>query len=324
MKRFIWVLLILSLGASFAMAGGRPDAAEAAERWPTRPVNMVVAFGAGGNSDMNARAIATHLTAILGQPFVITNVGAAGGTVAAAQVRDATPDGYTMLVHQISLNVARAAGVIDFTFEDLAPVCVFSRGNDSVIAVRADSPWHSMEELIAYSQANPYTIRWAANTGATTHWIAIAALNAGARLNVVAAGGSGERIPLLLGGHMDVIPIPLAMIEDHEALGTVRVLATSSTERPPSRPDIPTLLESGVDVGFEYNNTFFMPRGTSPVIIERLNEAVRQVVQTNRAYQEQIAGFGQIPVWMSTEDTVELFRSELYALMAISHIIQGN
>ena len=324
MKKIMWVLTVLFLSASFAMAGGRPDAAEAAERWPTRPVNMVVAFGAGGNSDMNARAIATHLTAILGQPFVITNVGAAGGTVAAAQVRDAAPDGYTMLVHQISLNVARAAGVIDFTFEDLAPVCVFSRGADSVIAVRADSPWHSIEELIAYSQANPYTIRWAANTGATTHWIAIAAINAGARLNVVAAGGSGERIPLLLGGHMDVIPIPLGMIEDHEAMGTVRILATTSNERPPSRPDIPTMLESGVDVGFEYNNTFFMPRGTSPVIIERLNDAVRQVVQTNRAYQDQVAGFGQVPVWKSTSETVDLFRRELAALMAISDVMRGN
>jgi tripartite-type tricarboxylate transporter receptor subunit TctC len=229
-----------------------------------------------------------------------------------------------MLVHQISLNVARAAGVIDFTFEDLAPVCVFSRGADSVIAVRADSPWRSLEELIAYSQAHPHTVRWAANTGATTHWIAIAMLNAGAQLNVVAAGGSGERIPLLLGGHMDVIPIPLTMIEDHEALGTVRILATSSNERPPSRPDIPTMIESGVDVGFEYNNTFFMPRGTNPIIIERLNEAVRQVVQTNRAYQDHISGLGQVPVWMSTEDTQRLFRQELDALMAISHIIQGN
>ena len=324
MKRFIWVLAALFLSATFFTSCQETDPEAAAERWPTRPVNMVVAFGAGGNSDMNARAIATHLTAILGQPFVITNVGAAGGTVAAAQIRDAAPDGYTMLVHQISLNVARAAGVIDFTFEDLAPVCVFSRGADSVIAVRADSPWHTLEELIADSQANPYTIRWAANTGATTHWIAIAAINAGAQLNVVAAGGSGERVPLLLGGHMDVIPIPLGMIEDHEAMGTVRILATSSTQRPPSRPDIPTMLESGVNVGFEYNNTFFMPRGTHPIIIERLNEAVRQVVQTNSAYQEQIAGFGQVPVWMSTEDTVSLFTRELAALMAISDVMQGN
>jgi tripartite-type tricarboxylate transporter receptor subunit TctC len=285
---------------------------------------MVVAFGAGGNSDNNARAMTRYLTEILGQPFVVTNVGAAGGTVAAAQVRDSAPDGYTMLVHQLSINVATAAGVIDFSFEDLAMVCVFSRAAEEVLAVRADSPWHTIADLVADSQRRPGVIRHAANTGASTQWIAIALLNAGAQLNVVAAGGSGERIPLLLGGHVDIIPIQINMIEDYLSTRQFRVLATVSAERNSSRPNTPTLLESGVDVSYDYYNTFFMPKGTNPAIIQRMSEAVRQVVQTNANYARDIQAFSQLPFWMSTQDSIRHYREELDSLMAISHTLRGN
>ncbi|MCL1993687.1 MAG: tripartite tricarboxylate transporter substrate binding protein [Spirochaetes bacterium] len=323
MKKFILTLSVLALALSPLMARGAGQAGDP-DNWPTRPINMVVAFGPGGNSDFNARTIARHLSADLGVPIVITNVGAAGGTVAAAQVRGAAPDGYTVLVHQLSLNVATAAGVIDFSFEDLETVCVFSRAADEVLAVRADSPWNNIQELIAASQASPGTIRLAANTGASTHWIAIAMQHAGGQFNVVSAGGSGERIPLLLGNHMDVIPIQINMIEDFIATGQFRVLATVSAQRSPLIPDVPTLLEQGVDVSYSYYNTFFMPRGTDPQIIARLSQAVRRVVEENAEYAQEIESFAQTPFWMDTQPTVQHFAEELRNLMGISHILRGG
>ena len=326
MKKFIVTLAILVLALSPIMATGAADqqAGGAAVKWPTQPINLVVAFGAGGNSDYNARTMAKYLTQELGQPFVVTNVGASGGTVAAAQVKDSKPDGYTVLVHQLSINVATAAGVIDFSFADLAPVCVFAKASDEVIAVRADSPWNSVKDLIADSKKNPGKFRLTANTGASTQWIAIAMQRAGAELNIVSSGGSGERIPLLLGNHVDVIPIQINMIEDYLKTNQFKVIATVSSERSPSMPNVPTLKEEVVECGYGYYNSFFMAKGTDPAIIAKFSQAVNKVVSSNAAYAKDIESFAQKPFWMDTKPTTEHFANELKNLMAISDILRGK
>jgi tripartite-type tricarboxylate transporter receptor subunit TctC len=320
-------LAVLFLPALWLTAGGTSDTAggtNAAASWPRQSINLVVAFGAGGNSDYNARAMAKYVSQELGHPIVITNVGAAGGTVAAAQVKDSRPDGYTVLVHQLSINIASAAGVIDFTYADLAPVCVFAKASDEVIAVRSDAPWNSIPELIADSQKNPGKIRLTANTGASTQWIAIALQNAGARLNVVSSGGSGERIPLLLGGHVDVIPIQINMIEDYLKTNQFKILATVSSERPAALPNIPTLLESGVKCSYNYLNTFFMPKGTDPAIVAKFSQAVGKVVSGNADYAKEIAAFAQEPYYLDTQPTAEHFAGELKNLMDISDALRGK
>ena len=331
MKKFSLILAVLVLVLSPLMAGGSSDAKPAGGgaaaptvNWPTQAINLVVAFGAGGNSDYNARTMAKYLTPELGQPFVITNVGAAGGTVAATQVKDAKPDGYTVLVHQLSINVATAAGVINFSYADLAPVCVFAKASDEVIAVRADAPWKTIQDLIADSKNNPGKYRLTANTGASTQWIAIAMQKAGANLNIVSSGGSGERIPLLLGNHVDVIPIQINMIEDYLKTNQFRVLATVSAQRSPSMPNVPTLKESGVDCSYSYYNSFFMPKGTDPAIIAKFSQAVKKVVDTQSEYAKEIASFAQTPFWMDTQPTANHFAEELKNLMAISDILRGK
>ncbi|MDR1519960.1 MAG: tripartite tricarboxylate transporter substrate binding protein [Planctomycetota bacterium] len=319
MKKLLLTLAALSLASAPLMA-----AESSAANWPSQAINLVVAFGAGGNSDYNARAMAKYVSQELGQPIVITNVGAAGGTVAAAQVKDAKPDGYTVLVHQLSLNVAAASGVIDFTYADLAPVTVFAKASDEVIAVRADAPWNSIQDLIADSQKNPGKYRMTANTGASTQWIAIAMQNAGAKLNVVSSGGSGERIPLLLGNHVDVIPIQINMIGDYLKTNKFKVLATVSPQRPAALPEVPTLIESGVKCSYGYYNTFFMPKGTDPAIVAKFSQAVSKVVSSNAAYAKEIVAFGQTPFYMDTQATTEHFANELKNLMEISDVLRGK
>ncbi|MDR0708938.1 MAG: tripartite tricarboxylate transporter substrate binding protein [Spirochaetaceae bacterium] len=327
MKKFGIFLTVLLLSTQWLMAGGASDGAEnasAATAWPRQSINLVVAFSAGGNSDYNARAMAKYVSRELGQPIVITNVGASGGTVAAAQVKEAKPDGYTVLVHQLSINIAAAAGVIDFTYADLAPVCVFAKASDEVIAVRSDAPWNSIQDLIADSKKNPGKFKLTANTGASTQWIAIALQNAGAQLNVVSSGGSGERIPLLLGGHVDIIPIQVNMIEDYLKTNQFKVLATVSAQRSAALPNIPTLAELGVKCSYSYLNTFFMPKGTDPAIIAKFSQAVNKVVSGNADYAGEIAAFAQEPFYMDTQPTAEHFANELNSLMEISDTLRGK
>ena len=113
MKKLLIVSLLIALVAGFAFANGEGESADAATKWPQKPINIVVAFGAGGNSDVNARAIAKYLQKELGQPVVITNVSGSGGTLGANQVKEAAPDGYTILCSQLSMNVAKVVGLVD-------------------------------------------------------------------------------------------------------------------------------------------------------------------------------------------------------------------
>jgi tripartite-type tricarboxylate transporter receptor subunit TctC len=300
--------------------GGQNDAAA----WPKQAINLVVAFGAGGSSDLNARVIAKYLQKELGKSIAITNVCSSGGTIGTAQVRDAKPDGYTVLVQQISMNVSQASGMVDYGFKDLAPVCVFAKLVDQVMVCRSDAPYNTIKELIAYSQQNPSQVKLAADVGASTMWIAIALQNAGAKLNVVSSGGSGERLQLLLGGHIDVMPMPYNLIADYVKTGQFKVIGTTGPKRAPLAPDALTLPESGVDCAYDYNITFFMPKGTDTAIIEKFSKTVEKIVTTDKDYQKELPPLMQEPWYMDTKATTDYYTTELNALMAISDKLRGK
>lgn len=292
--------------------------------WPTKPVNLVVAFAAGGNSDFNARSIAKYLSKELKQPVVVSNVAGSGGSIAAAQVKDVKADGYTVLVSQLSLNIAEAVGMVNFGFRDLAPVCVFSQGADEVLVVRADAPWNTLKEMVEDTKKNPGKYKLTANTGASTQWIAVALQNAGAKFNVVSSGGSGERITLLLGKHVDMIPMPWNMIEDYVKTNKFKVLANVSPKRSSLIPKVPTLKEQCYDCAYYYYNTFFMPKGTDPAVVEALSKAVEKVISTNADYKKEMAGFAQEPVYINTKGTIDYYQKELNELIKISDQLKGK
>ncbi len=326
MKKLLSVLMILVLAMSFVMAAGQGEAPaeSAADKWPQQPINLVVAFAAGGNSDYNARAISKYLSKELGQPVVVTNIAGSGGSIAAAQVKEAKNDGYTVLVSQLSMNIAQAAKMVDFGFQDFEVACVFSASADEVLVANADAPFNNVQELIAESKKNPGKYKLTANTGASTQWIAIGLQQAGAQLNVVSSGGSGERLPLLLGRHVDLIPMPYNMVQDYVDKGQFKYIANVSNQRSAALPDLPTLRESGVNAGYSYYNTMFFPKGTDAKIVEKFSTAVGKIVNTNADYQKEIAALFQAPTYMNTADTVAHWTKELQEMMAISDLLQGK
>lgn len=294
--------------------------------WPQRPINLVVAFSAGGNSDYNARALAKHLTKELGQPVVVSNVAGSGGSIAAAQVKDMKPDGYNVLVTQLSLNMGEATGMVNFGYKDFDPCCIFSGAADEVLVVNADAPFNTVEELIAESNKNPGKYKLAVNTGASTLWIAIGLRQAGAKLNVVSSGGSGERLPLLLGRHVDIIPMPYNMVQSYVDKGQFKYIANVSNERSTNEKlaNVPTLRESKVPAGYFYYNTMFFPKGTDPKIIAKLSAATGKIINENKEYQKEIEGFFQQPVYMDTAETIKIWDKEREELLSIKDMLQGK
>jgi len=329
MKKTLFVVLAIALACMPLFANGQneasaPAAKQAGTDWPKQAINIVVAFSAGGASDYNTRAIAKYLTTELGQPIVVTNVGASGGTIATNQVMQSKNDGYTILCHQISMNIAKVVGMVNYGFMDFEPACVFSASADEVLTVRADSKWKTFDEMIADTKANPGKYKLTANTGASTQWVAVALKNAGAQFNTVSSGGSGERLQLLLGGHVDVIPMPYNMVKDYVDKGTFRILATDSPKRSSRLPNVPTLLEKGVDCGYYYNNTFFFPKGTDKAIVDKFAAACKKVIETNADYRKEVDGFIQQPVYLGPEETKKYWQGEYDSLLKIKDQLAGK
>lgn len=314
MKKTIVSLFMLVMAALFVFASGGKEAA-GATNWPEKPINIVVAFGAGGNSDINTRAIAKHLQKELGQPVVVTNVSGSGGTIGANQVKESAPDGYTVLCSQLSMNVAKVVGLVDYASEAFEPACVFSVASDEVLVARTDSGWRTYEDMFNATLREPGKYRLTSNAGASTQWIAVALTKAGAKFNIVPSGGSGERLQLLLGGHVDVIAMNYNMIKEYVDSGQFVILATDSPERPHNLPNVPTLKEKGVDCAYYYYNTFFFPKGTDKAIVDKFANACKNVIENNAEYGLFLEQQMQPKVYLGPEETVKYYADELAVIM---------
>ena len=217
--------------------------------WPTKSINMIVPMGAGGDTDFNARTYAKYLEDVLGETVVVTNITGNGGALGSEEVKNASPDGYTCLFYHTCLNINQATGIADYGSEAFETVAVVGKSSGEAVVVRADAPYDTMEELIAYSQANPQTVKIAANTGATSHWASVVLnVEEDAQLNIVNASSSAERVANLLGGQLDVIINPIGTVQDYVTSGDFKYLAVTTSERLDYLPDVPTCLEQGVNL----------------------------------------------------------------------------
>ncbi|MGM9517473.1 MAG: tripartite tricarboxylate transporter substrate binding protein [Acidaminococcus sp.] len=330
MKVKKWAAVLMTAAAALAVAGcGGSQTTQKSNgkqvKWPTKPVQVIVGFPAGGDSDYNARTMAKYLEKKLGKPFVVTNVTGTGSAIASTKVKNAQPDGNTVLFNHLALNVGSAAKTIDFSYKDFVMGGVAARAMGDAIVVRGDSPWNTLQDMIKDTQANPGKYRMPVASGGSTHWVAIALQNAGAKLNIVDSGGASDRVVSLLGGQADVIATSIPSIKDYLKTGQFKMLATTTSERVKEYPDVPTAKESGVDIAYYYNYTFFFPKGTDPAIAQKLNDAVQDIVKNDKDYAAEIKkAYMQDPFCMNIEDSNKYWSQEYDALMKISDKLQGK
>lgn len=172
-----------------------------------------------------------------------------------------------------------------------APVFLPARS----LSARADAPFDTLPEMIAYSQAHPGELNYAANTGATSHWGGVV-LQAeyGAEINIVNTSSSSERVANLLGGQVDLILNPVGTVQDYVVTGEFKYLATTATERLPFLPDIPTCVEQGMDA-LVYDLTYdvLAPKGTPGEICDKLCSAMKQISEMPEYAQYIKDGYNQ-------------------------------
>ncbi|NOG70412.1 tripartite tricarboxylate transporter substrate binding protein [Roseicella sp. DB1501] len=258
----------------------RRAGAQGAEAWPDRPITLIVPYPPGGSTDNVARPIQQPLSAALGQSIVIENRGGAGGSIGAALVAQAKPDGYTLLVWPTAV-LTISPHMLTLPYDaarDFTPIAMLAF-SDGVVAMHPSVPVRSIQDLVAYAKAHPGKLRFSsAGNGTITQMTGeIFAHAAGIKLEHIPYRGSAPALTAVLAGDVELQfdPVAIPAVKDGRLIG----LATTGETRSPQLPDLPTLRELGL-YG-EGGLSFFAlagPAGLPPVIVARLVAALGPVL----------------------------------------------
>jgi len=275
-------------GTAAALVAPLPLQVSGQETYPARPVRLVMPYAAGGAGDVVTRIIATRLSARMGQQFLVENRPGAGGATGAAFVAKAPPDGYTIAFASIGYNLMNAMQP-SLQFDpgrDLAPVG-FICSQPYVLLTRADAPYKTVAELVAYAKAHPGDVRLAhAGVGTLIHLFgAWFAGEAKIKLNEIPYGGSAPALNSLLAGQTDVYFDPPSNSLPHLQAGKLRALATTGTVRMEVLKQYPTLRELGYPISGATWFGMMAPAGTPRPIIDRLNAELNAVLKEDEVRQ---------------------------------------
>ena len=254
-----------------------------AQGYPTRPITLVVPFAAGGPTDVVARALSIPMGKALGQTVLVENKVGAGGTLAAAAVARAAPDGYTLLIHHNGMATAPAL-YRKLSYNPLTDFEYISQAVDvpMTLVARKDLPARNLPELLAYLKANGDKVNLAhAGLGAVSHLCGMVFRQAvGVDLTTVPYSGTGPAMQALLGGQVDLLCDQTTQTVPQIKAGSVRFYGVTTAQRIKALPDAPTLAEQGLK-GFEVVvwHGIYAPKGTPRDVTEKFNGAVRAALK---------------------------------------------
>lgn len=284
-----------------------------AQTWPDKPLRIVVAAGPGSSLDVLARVIGDKLKDRLGQPVIVDNKPAAGGTVATAEVAKAPPDGYTML---LGFNGPLAFGPLlqklPYDVEnDLVPVIITS-SQPNVLAVNAQLPVKNVQELVAYAKANPGKLNYASVGNGSSSHLNMELLKSVAGFDAlhVPFNGSPPAVTATVQGETQMIFAVMQPLQPQIQAGKLRAIAVTTAKRFPLLPDLPTVAEAGYP-GFEALawNGIMVPAGTPRPIIGRLNSEINAVMRQPDVVQK-MHGFGFDLIGGTPEEFGHLIQGE--------------
>lgn len=279
---FLFAMMVVIQFASFFS----PPAVRSAE-FPTKPVTLICPWTPGGATDVFFRVFAESCSKYLGQPVVVENKPGGGGTVGpAAMAATAKPDGYT--VAQISLPVFRYQHMMKVDYDALKDFTyiIGLTGYIFGVVVKADAPWKTFDELIAFAKANPGKIMYGSPGSGTTQNITMEriALAKGIKWTHVPMKGTGENMPALLGGHINVAADSTGFAPYVDS-GEMRLLVTFGQERTKKWPNVPTLKELGINVVADSPFGLAGPKGMDPAVVKKLHDAFKKALddpETNK------------------------------------------
>jgi len=280
------------LVALFALAALTAGGAHA-QKYPTKPIRLIVPFAPGGGTDIVARVIAQKVTEAVGQPVVVDNRAGAGGAIGAETAVRAAPDGYTLIMVSGSYGTNAALYKLPYDpVKDIQPVVMIG-DTGFVAALNPAVPIKSVKELIAYAKANPGQINYGSTgTGGITHLATeLFDLMARTRMTHIPYKGTGPAISALLGGQIQLIFGSMPATAPHVKSGKLRGIGVTTATRSSALPDVPPIADTvpGYDVVLWYG--IWGPKGLPKEIVALWNKEVAKVLQT-KEMKDRLAGDG--------------------------------
>ena len=250
--------------------------------YPTKTIQIINPFPPGAVTDIVARIVAPKMSALMGQQVVIVNKAGGGGAVGIQAVRDAAPDGYTILVTPPPIVlipiVNKKSG---FAVKDFTPLALATSSPNTTV-VKADAPWKTLEDFLAEARKNPGQLTYgSAGPGTTPHFIGeLVKLKTKIDMTHVPLGSESAAATAVLGGHVNIAFLTLGTTRSHIEAGTMRALAVASNHRLKDFPNVPTTVEKGFpELNLKIWVGFFAPAKTPPAISKRLAGAVGETLK---------------------------------------------
>lgn len=271
----------LAVASTLLSMAGWPLIGFAQDKFPIRPISLLVPFPPGGVADIVARSLAPVIEKKLGQPVVIVNRPGAGGALGTGQVASAKPDGYTLLVALASISTNPEQERINkrpapFQLSQLTPVARLSL-DQMMLAVRAESKYKNVADLLNDARAQPGKISYASSGVYGVYHVATGMFTAatGVNMNHVPYSGGPPALMALLSGEVDVSLVTRSVGLPHLKSGKLRGLAAWGSDKWTDFPEVPTIKSLGIDVDYQLWSGLFAPTGTPPEVLQTLREAIR-------------------------------------------------
>jgi tripartite-type tricarboxylate transporter receptor subunit TctC len=298
----------------------------AQETYPSRPVTLVNPFPPGGAADVVARPLAAVLEPLLKQPVVMETKAGAAGQVGAQFVANTQPDGYTLLVHIVSISGFAEVDKLfgrqpKFTRADFIPIARLTAG-PMVLLVNDQQPYKTVQDLVEDAKKRPDAIVFSSSGlyGALHLPTALFMKAAGIQMRHLPTNGGGPALTAILGNNSQVLVSSIAAASGHMKAGKLRALASFGAQRVASAPEVPTLKEAGYDVEFSLWVGVFAPKGTPDPVIARLREDIKKAVATDQ-FKTAIKNIGDEVAYLDQPEFAKFWDEDAKRVEAAVHSI---
>jgi tripartite-type tricarboxylate transporter receptor subunit TctC len=284
-------------------------------------VRIIVPAAPGGGTDLVARVLAQHFSETLGQQFVVDNRGGAGTTLGSAIAAKSPPDGYTLILHHVSLafNASYYRKLPYDTLKDFAPITLVAT-QPFLVVVHPSLPVKSMKELIALAKSRPGGIAYGTGGAGSGPHMSAELLKLVAKIDLLAVPykGAGPAFIDLMSGQVQMMIATMSLALPHVKAGRVRALAVTSPQRHPVVPDLPAVAETVPGYRYLVWYGLLAPAGTPAPVIQRLNIAAVKILQA-RDTQERLAGEGLETKTSTPEEFTAYLKSEVETWAKVVH-----
>ncbi len=306
-NRICFILLVAFLCMTLLIGGCGIGSKEsiASEKYPVKPINVIVPFAAGGGADIMARGLEKSARQYLGQPLIVVNMPGGAGTIGMNEIAGAKPDGYTIGVIGVNVILQPLYGQTRFHYPTALEPLVKVVASPTVVAILAEKSWKNLNELVSYAKQHPGEIKFGhAGLGTTIHITGeMLAKEAGIKIVQVPFKGESEALAALLGGHVQFMLGNPAALKEHVKNGTVRVLGVAEEKRLtiPGFENVPTFKEQGINVAFDFWIGVVAPKGIPAAEKARLTAGLKEMAN-DPVFKKNVEDIGMSVEYLGTDE----------------------